>query len=88
MATEQERQDAIVRAEAELQVEAFLGILQDRYNLKPAEIHEILDDLRWVRKYRDGVTRVQWAATLGVIALAVSGLVAALWEGIKQVMRD
>ena len=87
MVSEQERQNAIARAEAEIQVEAFLGILQDRYDLKSEDIREILDDLKWVRRYRTGVIRIQWTATLGILAVAISGLVAALWKGLIASIR-
>jgi hypothetical protein len=87
MVTEQEHQRAIAKAEAELQVDVFLGILQERYGLQAGEIREILDDIRWVRGYRSGTIRAQRAAVVSVFALVLAGLASALWEGIKQSLR-
>ena len=83
MVTEQERQNAIARAEAEIQFEAVLA----SHNIKLEDLQEIIDNSKWVTGLRTGVIRVQWATALGILALAVSGLMAALWEGIKHSMR-
>lgn len=75
------------RVQAELQVEAFLDLLQKRYGLKPEDIPPILDDLRWVREHRLGINRVSWSVALGLLALALSGVATAFWEGLKHALR-
>lgn len=87
MVTKQEKDDAERRVEAELQVEAFLDMLQRRYGLKPEDIPAILDDMRWVREHRHGINRVSWSVALGILAIAISGVAAAVWEGLKHTLR-
>lgn len=87
MTTSKERTDAEYRIQAEIQVGAFLDILQKRYGLEPNDIPRILDDLRWLREHRTGINRVSWSVALGILALALSGVATALWEGIKHTVR-
>jgi hypothetical protein len=75
--------DVTARVNAEIQVEAFLSILEKRYDLKSADIPKILDDLRWVREHRAGIHRVSWSVALGVLTIAVAGVLHAFWEGFK-----
>lgn len=75
------------RIQAEEQLDVFFQLLATKYGLKPEDLHQILDDMRWVRQYRVGVVRIQWAVALGVMAVAVSGLVSALWDGIKHAIK-
>ena len=72
------------RIKAEQQVEAFINVLSTRYGLKEHEIPEILDNLRWISRHRAGVSRITWHASLGLVGLAVVGLAAAMWEGIRH----
>jgi hypothetical protein len=72
------------RIKAEQQVEAFINVLSTRYGLKENEIPEILDNLRWISRHRAGVSRITWHASLGLVGLAVVGLAAAMWEGIRH----
>ena len=87
MVTKQEKEDAERRVEAELQVEAFLDMLQHRYGLKSEDVPALLDDLRWVREHRHGINRVSWSVALGILAIAISGVAAAVWEGLKHTLR-
>ena len=87
MVTTKERENARERVEAELLVEAFLELLERRYGFKSTDIPEILEDLRWVRQSRNGLIRIQWSVALAILALAVSGLVMSLWEGVKMYVR-
>ena len=87
MVTKEQRDDAEARIQAELQVEAFLDLLQKRYGFQSADIPQILDDMRWVREHRTGINRVSWSIALGILALALSGIASALWEGIKHTVR-
>jgi hypothetical protein len=81
--TKEQRDESEHRLLAELQVEAFITLLQKRYGLKPEAIPEILDDMRWLREHRNGINRVSWSVALGILAIALSGVMHALWEGIK-----
>ncbi len=87
MITKEQRDDAERRVEAELQIEAFLSILEKRFGLKSEDVPAILDDLRWVREHRNGINRVSWSVALGILAIAISGVAAAVWEGIKHTLR-
>jgi hypothetical protein len=82
--TKEQRDESEHRQLAELQVEAFITLLQKRYGLKPEAIPEILDDMRWLREHRTNLNRVSWSVLLGILAIAISGVAAALWEGIKH----
>lgn len=79
-----EREITERRITAELHVEAFMELIAKRYDLKSEDIPRIMDDLRWLREHRSGISRVTWTVALGIISLAVAGLMAALWEGFKQ----
>jgi hypothetical protein len=83
MVTKQEKDDVEARINAEIQVEAFLSILETRHGLKSTDIPAILDDMRWLREHRNGINRVSWSVALGVLAIALSGVMHALWEGVK-----
>lgn len=72
------------RIKAEEQVEVFIRILSTRYGLKENEIPEILDNLRWISRHRAGISRITWHASLSLVGLAIIGLGAAIWEGIKH----
>lgn len=72
------------RVQAELHVEAFLDLLQKRYGLKPEDVPIILDDMRWLRQHRVGANRITWSVALGLVALAVTGVAKAFWEGFKH----
>lgn len=84
MVTKQERDDVEARVQAEMQVEAFISILEKRFGLKSEDVPQILDDLRWVREHRNGINRVSWSVALGVLAIAIAGVMNAFWEGIKH----
>ncbi len=83
MVTKQEED----RYHAEIQADAFLEILANRYGIESKDIPEILDDLRWMRKHRNSINRISWSIALAVLAVAVSGVVAAFWEGVKQYVK-
>lgn len=86
MNLKEDRENAELRIQAELQVEAFVSLLTTRYNLKPEDIPQIVDDMRWVRQHRTGISRIQWSVALGILALAISGVWQALITGIKQTL--
>lgn len=72
------------RVKAEELVEAFLRIMFTRYGVKEDEIPEIIDNLRWISRHRAGLSRITWHASLSLLGLAMIGLGAAIWEGIKH----
>ena len=86
MVTGKEHEDAERRIQAELQVEAFMQLLASRYNLKSEDIPELVDDMRWLRKQRTGLVRIQWSVALGLVALAASGVWQALMTGLKAMV--
>lgn len=87
MNMKEDRENAERRIDAELQVEAFMDLIQKRYGLKHEDIPQILDDMRWLREHRTGINRVTWSVALGILALALSGIATAFWEGLKHTLR-
>lgn len=88
MNDEAERDAAERRITAELQVEAFISLIQARYGIESKDIPRILDDMRWVREHRGNIGRITWTIALGIIALAVTGLASSLWEGFKHMVKS
>jgi len=88
MSNDNERRDVEKRVQAELQVEAFISLLEKRYGLESEDLPEILDDLRWLRKHRAGINRVSWSVALGLLALAAAGVWQAFVEGVKHFIRQ
>ena len=83
MVTKQEHDRYLV----EIQADAFLEILANRYGIESKDVPEIMDDLRWMRKHRNSINRISWSIALAILAVAVSGVVAAFWEGVKQYVK-
>jgi len=86
MVDKQEHDDAERRIQAEEIAQAVFQLLTTRYNLKPEDIPEIVDDMRWLRKQRTGIVRIQWSVALGLVALAASGVWQALMTGLKAML--
>lgn len=84
MNAKEDHANAERRITAEIHVEAFMELISKRYGIEPEDIPRIMDDIRWVREHRSNISRVTWSVALGIITLAVGGLMAAMWEGIKQ----
>jgi len=74
------------RIKAEQQVEAFITILATRYNLKEEEIPQIVDNIKWLSNHRAGIHRISWTAGLALVTLGLSGIAAAMWEGVKHLL--
>ena len=69
---------------AKKQVEAFMQQLELNYGLEPKEIHELFEDLRYLRSWRKNMGRYGDAAVKSALgAIVVAALVVA-WEGIKH----
>ena len=79
--------DRMRRLDAEDQVEYFLDILSTRYGVKLEDVPKYLDAVRWAVEHRANMARLIWAVALGIAGIAISGAVAALWEGIKHAVR-
>ena len=79
--------DRMRRLDAEDQVEYFLDILSTRYGVKLEDVPKYLDAVRWAVEHRANMARLIWAVALGIAGIAISGAVAALWEGIKHAGR-
>lgn len=75
------------RIQAEEQVDAFIQVLSQRYRFKEEDIPEILDNIKWISNHRNGLSRITWSAGLAIVTLGVSGIVLAMFEGIKHYLK-
>ncbi len=71
------------RARVNAQVDHFIELIQARYNVK---VEDVIDAVRFVRAKREFDGRVRLAAFMSVIALVISALSAAVWEGAKTLL--
>jgi len=68
------------------QVQAFLEEMQRRYGLSDDDVRELVRDWRWLRDYRARMDRYGgWIAHSIIIAI-MSGLVVAVWAGIRSIV--
>lgn len=74
------------RIKAEEQVEAFITVLTKRYGIQEEEIPDLIEIIRWSADHRRGINRVGWSALLGIVGIAASGIMLAVWEGIKHIL--
>lgn len=74
------------RAIAEAQSEFFVSTLLRRYGLNETDVPEILDSLRWMKEHRAFMQRVQSGGTLSLIALLVTAIGSAVWQGVKSML--
>ena len=74
--------------EAEIQVEAFIRILEKRFSVASDEIPEFLAELRRLRKRSANLDRILWSVALAVLFVAVSGFLATVMEGVKSVVHS
>lgn len=79
---------AIEPTEAELtaatrQIEAFLTILETRYNIKPEEVPTMLETIKWMGKHRARMEQATWVAASTLIILSITGLAQSSWQHLK-----
>jgi hypothetical protein len=75
-------------AEAAVQVAAVVDLLARRYGIREDEIPDLLESARWVREHRALLRKIQTAGMLTTLSLIVTALAAALWEGIRSMIRN
>jgi len=73
---------------AKVQVEAFLEALSLETGVGNEEVRELLEDIRWVRKYRRAAARAGWAAALAIAAAIAVAFASALWLGVITLISD
>jgi hypothetical protein len=72
------------KAHVVLQVDHFIEILSRRYGIEP---NEVVDAVRWVGSHKNIEGKIQMGATLSIIAVLVSAILLAMWEGITHMIR-
>lgn len=83
MTTEEEM---AARVQAEMQVEAFISLIERRYGIKPENIPHMVADLEWIHNHRGHISKISWAIALGILSLAASGIALAFWTGLKHLV--
>lgn len=73
--TEEERKRLAV------QVDYFVETVCRRYDVEP---REIMETMIWLREHRKFMDNLQRGASLTLIAMLVTALGTAVWEGIKS----
>lgn len=68
------------------EVDYFMVIMLRRYGLNEDDIPQIIDSLRWLKEHREFMGRVQAGGTLSLVAMLVSALAAAAWQGVKTIL--
>lgn len=76
------------REEVAVQVSAVIDVLARRYGIREEEVPDLLDAVRWVREHRALLRKIQTAGMLTTLSLIVTALAAALWEGIRSMLRN
>lgn len=74
------------RAKVAAQVDYFVSVMMRRYGMTEEDVPKVLDSLRWLREHRAFMQRIQTGGTLSLIALLVSALAAAVWEGMRSLL--
>lgn len=79
MVTEMDHEKEEELLAAARQVEAFLTIIEMRYNIHRDEIPELIDSIRWTAKHRKHLNNATWLAASTLIVLAVTGWATSVW---------
>ena len=66
------------------QVESFLDVLKDRYDLSDEDLKELADDLKFLNNYRRQVQRFTNIFFGSIITGLAVGTLWAIWEGVKS----
>jgi hypothetical protein len=75
------------RIELARQADAVLALLLRRHGVKDEEMPELLEAIRWIREHRAFMQKLQLGGLLTTLSLLVTGLAAAIVEGVKSLMR-
>lgn len=65
------------------QVEAFLTIMETRYNIKSDEVPAMLETIKWMGKHRARMEQATWIAASTLIILSITGLAQSFWQHLK-----
>lgn len=87
MTIKQDRDHAERQIEARIRLEDIYNELEIRYGIKREDVPKYLDAIRWVIEHRLHWYRIGWTVLLGLIGLAVTGLMKAIWDGLKVNLR-
>ena len=71
------------RAKVLAQVDYFVHILSERYDVSP---HEVIDTIRWVRERKEFASKVKSTSAVSLLGILLSALALAIWEGIKTMV--
>jgi hypothetical protein len=84
-----ERTDAedLEQGRRERQFDAMVDIFCKRYGVKPDEIPDLLEKVRWSGMHRRDINRISWSAALGALGVFITGLMLFIWEGVKHTMQ-
>lgn len=74
------------RLKVAAEVDYFLTVMLRRHGLAEDDLPEIVQSLRWLKEHREFMNKIQTGGTLSLIALLVSALAAAVWEGIRSLL--
>lgn len=72
------------RARVTAQVDHFVDLMAHRYNVTP---DDVVDAVRWVKARKEFSSKLSLAGSASLLALVVSALAAALWEGVRSLIR-
>jgi uncharacterized tellurite resistance protein B-like protein len=68
--------------QAAKQVEAFLEILESRYNLREEDIPQLIEAIRWADSHRKRVEQSTFVAASALITLSLTAWAATFWDSI------
>lgn len=83
----EEYDDPSIRIKARIHAEEVLDEICYILQIERKDLPIYLETVKWVIGLRAGSIRVQWAIALAVLAVAMSGIVAAFWEGVKHAVK-
>lgn len=68
------------------QVDYFIGVIMRRYGMRDEDLPDVVSSLRWLKEHREFMHRVQQGGTLSILALLLSAMGAAIWQGVKTML--
>lgn len=67
--------------------DVLLALLLKQHGVRQDEVPELLEAVRWVREHRAFLSKIQTGGMLTAMSLLVTALGAAVWEGIRSLLR-
>ena len=80
-----EHRDLEKRVQAQLQVEAFVTLMEHRLRVTEDEVFEFIELLRWLKLLRTNTAKMRTYTAIAVVGLAITGLWNTLGEGLKSI---